>query len=83
MIDADAYLKGLEERLASDGCTVTHEKLGLVGYKAQMRALVRAHVFLVAAKAGRVDETTWPSSPPRPSTWRSTVRACGAVSSPA
>jgi hypothetical protein len=57
MTDADTYLKGLEERLAADGCKVTHEKLGLVGYKAHVRALVRSHVFLVAAKAGAVDGT--------------------------
>jgi hypothetical protein len=56
MIDADRYLKDLAGRLAADGCAVTQEKLGLVGYKAQTRALVRAHVFLVAAKAGAVDE---------------------------
>jgi hypothetical protein len=58
MIDADGYLKGLEERLAADGCQVSHEKLGLVGYRARSRALVRAHVFLVAAKVGAVDEAT-------------------------
>ncbi|MEU7909273.1 hypothetical protein [Actinoplanes sp. NPDC049118] len=56
MIDADRYLKGVEERLNADGCAVTHEKLGLVGYKSQMRALVRGHIFLVAAKAGAIDE---------------------------
>jgi hypothetical protein len=56
MIDADGYVKGLETRLAADGCQVTHEKLGLVGYKAQTRLLMRAHVFLVAAKADVVDE---------------------------
>lgn len=60
MDDADAYLKGLEERLAADGCAVTHEKLGskpvVVGYKAQMRALSRMHVFVVAAKTDRVGE---------------------------
>src|SRR4051812_41795383 len=56
MIDADGYLSGLAERLAADGCAVTREELGLVGYKAQVKALVRAHVFVVAAKAGAVDE---------------------------
>jgi hypothetical protein len=55
MIDADGYLKGLETRLAADGCRVTHEKLGLVGYKAQLRLLMRAHVFLVATKVDTVD----------------------------
>ncbi|GIF62528.1 hypothetical protein Ais01nite_05630 [Asanoa ishikariensis] len=57
MINADGYLESLEERLAADGCAVTHEGLGLVAYKTQMRALVRGHVFLVATKAGAVDET--------------------------
>jgi hypothetical protein len=57
MTDADTYLRGLEERLVADGCKVTYEELGLVGYKAQTRALVRGHVFLVAAKAGAIDET--------------------------
>nr|BFE75722.1 hypothetical protein GCM10020092_090230 [Actinoplanes digitatis] len=56
MIDADTYLKGLADRLAGDGCAVTHEELGLVGYKAQFKALSRMHVFLVAAKADRVGE---------------------------
>jgi hypothetical protein len=56
MVDADGYLKGLEERLAGDGCQVSYEGLGLVGYKAQMRLLMRAHVFLVAAKGGAVDD---------------------------
>jgi len=54
MADADAYLKALAERLVADGCAVTHEKLGpkpvVVGYKAQMRALSRMHVFVVAAR---------------------------------
>ncbi len=57
MIDADTYLQGLEDRLAADGCKVTHEPLGLVGYRANMPALVRAHVFLVAAKADQIGET--------------------------
>jgi hypothetical protein len=57
MIDADGYLNGLAGRLAEDGCQVTHERLGLVGYRAQVRALMRVHVFLVAAKADAVDET--------------------------
>jgi len=56
MIDAGSYLKGLEARLAADGCQVTHEQLGLVGYKAQTRLLMRAHVFLVAARAEAVDD---------------------------
>jgi hypothetical protein len=56
MVDADGYLKGLEERLVADGCQVSHEGLGLVGYKAQMRLAMRVHVFLVAAKAGALDE---------------------------
>lgn len=55
MIDANDYLKGLEARLTADGCQVTHEKRGLVGYKAQMHLLMRAHVFLVAATADTVD----------------------------
>ncbi|WP_240670003.1 hypothetical protein [Actinoplanes solisilvae] len=55
-IDADIYLKGLEDRLLADGGTVTHEPLGLVGYKAETRALVRAHLLVVAAKAGPVDQ---------------------------
>lgn len=58
MIDADTYVKGLEGRLVADGCAVTHEPLGLVGYQARVRALVRGHIFLVAAQAGRVDETS-------------------------
>ncbi|MEV4621452.1 hypothetical protein AB0J74_22425 [Asanoa sp. NPDC049573] len=57
MIDADSYLKGLEARLVADGCAVTHEPLGLIGYRTRTRALVRAHVFLVAARAGAVDQT--------------------------
>lgn len=56
MTDADTYLKGLADRLAGDGCAVTHEKLGLVGYKAQVKALSKMHVFLVAAKADQVGE---------------------------
>jgi len=56
MTDGDTYLKGLEGRLAGDGCAVTHESLGLVGYKVQVKALSRMHVFLVAAKADRVGE---------------------------
>ncbi|MEV0902626.1 hypothetical protein [Actinoplanes sp. NPDC049802] len=57
MIDADSYLQGIEERLVADGCEVTHEPLGLVGYQARMKALVRGHIFLVAAKADTVGET--------------------------
>jgi hypothetical protein len=56
MTDADQYLKSIEERLVGDGCKVEHDKLGLIGYKSQMRALVRGHVFLIAAKAGAVDQ---------------------------
>ncbi len=66
MIDADSYLQGLKNRLAADGCKVTHEPLGLVGYRADMRAIVRAHVFLVAAKAmpslASSATTGWPTN---------------------
>ncbi|MEV0898509.1 hypothetical protein [Actinoplanes sp. NPDC049802] len=55
MIDADRYLADLEKRLVADGCEVSHEKSGMVGYKAQLKALTRTHIFLVAAKAGAVD----------------------------
>jgi len=61
MTAPDAYVAGLKERLAADGCAVSHEKLGsrpvLVGYKAQTRALARMHVFTVAMAAGRVEES--------------------------
>ncbi|HWS32978.1 MAG TPA: hypothetical protein VN408_09575 [Actinoplanes sp.] len=58
MTDADQYLEGLAGRLAADGCAVSREKIGLVGYKAQFSApsLSRAHVFLIAGKAGAVDQ---------------------------
>jgi hypothetical protein len=59
MVDASEYLKGLEGRLASDGCKVTHEAIGLLGYKMQMRALVRGHVFLIAAEADAVDRDSF------------------------
>ncbi|WP_430782180.1 hypothetical protein [Actinoplanes sp. G11-F43] len=56
MIDAELYVKGLAERLAADGCQLADEHLGLVGYKTQVKALTRRHIFLVAAKAGTVDQ---------------------------
>lgn len=58
MTDADQYLKGLAERLAADGCTVTREKNGLVGNQAIVSAptLSRVHLFLIAGKAGAVDQ---------------------------
>jgi hypothetical protein len=62
MSDVNGYLQGLQERLVADGCTVTHEQLGdrsvLVGYKSQMKALSKMHIFTVADAAGQVTEPT-------------------------
>jgi hypothetical protein len=61
MTAANKYLSSMEERLTADGCVLTRESIGpisvLVGYKAQMRALSRMHIFVVVAKVDRVGET--------------------------
>ena len=60
MPDVNGYLQGLQERLVADGCTVTHEQLGdrtvFVGYKSQMKALSKMHIFTVVDTAGQVTE---------------------------
>ena len=60
MTDPAEYLKGPAERLSADRCSVTHEQLGdrtvLVGYKSQMKALSKMHIFTVADTAGQVTE---------------------------
>jgi hypothetical protein len=62
MPDVNGYLQSLQERLVADGCTVTHEQLGdrnvLVGYKSQIKALSKMHIFTVADTAGQVTEPT-------------------------
>ncbi|GAA2913998.1 hypothetical protein Acy02nite_91010 [Actinoplanes cyaneus] len=60
MSDVNGYLQGLQEWLVADGCTVTQERLGdrtvLVGYKSEIKALSKMHIFTVVDTAGQVTE---------------------------
>lgn len=60
MSSTQDYLDVVRQRMVADGCVVTDEVVGsmpaVVGYRAQMRALTRVHIFAVAAQAERVDE---------------------------
>ncbi|MDM4721098.1 hypothetical protein QTQ03_16380 [Micromonospora sp. WMMA1363] len=52
----------VRQRLVADRCAVTGERIGavpvVVGYRPQIRALTRIHLFTVAAEMKRVDEET-------------------------
>ncbi len=60
MISSIGYLDIIRQRMCADQCAVTDERIGsmpgVVGYRAQMRALAKMHIFAVAAQADRVDE---------------------------
>ena len=62
MADSQTYLDALSGRLAADGCAVTIETLGTqkitVGYKWQLKALTKLHVFTVATAPEHVNTTT-------------------------
>ncbi|WP_091090415.1 hypothetical protein [Micromonospora nigra] len=59
MMSPDGYLEVVRQRLIADKCAIADESLGplpvLVGYRAQVRALTRIHIFVAAAKMERVD----------------------------
>jgi hypothetical protein len=53
MRSPDAYLAEVSERLLEDGCEVTEETVGsfpsMVGYRNDIRALSKLHLFIVVA----------------------------------
>lgn len=60
MMSPDVYLDVVRQLMAADGCEVTQERVGsmptMVGYRRQMRALTRMHIFTAVAQTDRVDE---------------------------
>lgn len=60
MSTSDDYLSVVRARMVADGCVISDEVLGsrsvLLGYKAQVRALSRVHIFIAVVEAGRVDD---------------------------
>ncbi|AVT36783.1 hypothetical protein [Plantactinospora sp. BB1] len=60
MSSMDVYVNEVRSRLLNDGCVVTDEAVGLMtvslGYKAQMRALSKMHIFTAVAKLDRATE---------------------------
>jgi len=60
MISPEAYLATVRDRLVQDGCEVTEERIGslqpLVGYRSNVKALSKIHLFTAVASAPRVDE---------------------------
>jgi hypothetical protein len=60
MVSPEAYLATVRDRLVHDGCEVTEERIGslrpLVGYRSNVRALSKIHLFTAVASAPRVDE---------------------------
>lgn len=60
MISADAYLTEVRDRLIEDGCTVTHQHIGsvqaLVGYRSNIKALSKVHLFTAVASVPEVNE---------------------------
>jgi hypothetical protein len=60
MYSMDAYVNEIRSRLLDDDCVVTGETVGSMsvsfGYKAQVRALSRMHIFTAVATLDRASE---------------------------
>jgi hypothetical protein len=60
MVFADDYLATVRERMVADGCQVSDEAIGpvqaMVGYRSNIRALSKVHLFTVVASIPEVDE---------------------------
>jgi hypothetical protein len=60
MISSEAYLTMVRDRLAEDGCEVTEQAIGplqaMVGYRSNVKALSKMHLFTVVASVPEVDE---------------------------
>jgi hypothetical protein len=60
VISSDAYLITVRDRLIADGCEVTYETIGpvpaMVGYRSDIKALSKMHLFTVVASVPEVNE---------------------------
>jgi hypothetical protein len=60
MISSDTYLTTVRDRLVEDGCKVTDTTIGpvqaIVGYRSNIKALSKIHLFTVAASVSEVNE---------------------------
>jgi hypothetical protein len=62
VISSDAYMSTVRDRLIADGCKITYETVGpvqaLVGYRSDIKALSKMHLFTVVASVPEVNEAT-------------------------
>jgi hypothetical protein len=62
MVSSDAYLAMVRDRLVEDGCEVTEEAVGslpaMVGYRSNIRALSKMHLFTIVASVPEVNAVT-------------------------
>jgi hypothetical protein len=62
MVSSDVYLTLVRDRLVEDGCEVTEETVGslpaMVGYRSNIKALSKMHLFTVVASFPEVNEAT-------------------------
>jgi hypothetical protein len=62
MVSAEVYLVSVRDRLLEDGCEVTDETIGslraMVGYRSNVKALSKMHLFTAVASVPEVDEAT-------------------------
>jgi hypothetical protein len=60
MISTDAYLGTVRDRLVQDSCEVTERPIGpvhaLVGYRSNVKALSKVHLFTAVAGVSEVNE---------------------------
>jgi len=60
MSSSDAYLAAVRDRLVQDGCEVTEQPIGpvraLVGYRSNVKALSKVHLFTAVASVSEVNE---------------------------
>jgi hypothetical protein len=60
VISSEGYLVTVRDRMREDGCTITYETVGpaqaLVGYRSDVKALSKMHLFTVVAGVPEVDE---------------------------
>jgi hypothetical protein len=60
MLSSDAYLMAVRDRLIEDGCEVTSQAIGpveaMVGYRSNIKALTKLHLFSAFAGVAEVDE---------------------------
>jgi hypothetical protein len=60
VVSAEDYLATVRDRLLEDGCEVTDETIGslraMVGYRSNVKALSKMHLFTAVASVPEVDE---------------------------